>query len=385
MSNRVGEFTVATKRRLADDAGGRCSLPDCRVMTQGPGVRVGRAAHICSAAPRGPRGQGGLSTLELASERNGIWCCASHADQIDSGNGALYTAGTLIGYKELAHARALVELKGGLVPKSGWFHGLVLSSRAFPPGSTLRFGKATFLLGRNGTGKTVLAGYLAGFADPRQWQPWLNGLPEEHSVSIRYFDPEPRTYGVTLGHRRIERTRDGQPDMPVAVPVCIRYCSLSHFSAGDAHGLDDLAESLGESSHVVAAVLGTLSSPDISGARVTGSQVEVQLAGSGDVVRWTKMSMLSAGEQSLLRFLIELAVTRRRAQDLPTLLVVDDLPGVFDTRLCGLVLGQLADPDLPFQTLVLAREDPGPEVLDGWTRVELVAAGQQVRLAQEMF
>jgi hypothetical protein len=180
-------------------------------------------------------------------------------------------------------------------------------------------------------------------------------------------------------------TRDGRPDMPVGLPIYIRYSSMSRFIGGNAHDLDELAKAVGESRHVVVIVLADLASPEIAGARVTGSQVEVQLPRLGNEGQWTKMSMMSAGEQSLLQFATQLAVTRRLAQDLPTLLVVDDLPGVFDSRLRGLVLDQLADPTLPFQTLVLTHDDPGLTALDGWTRVELVSVGHQVEVAQHNF
>ena len=370
---RAGDFSESTKRRLADDAGNRCSLPDCRLPTQGGSVKIGNAAHIYSAASAGPRGQGGLSTIDLAAEANGIWCCASHAKQIDSARGGMYTPGTLCGYKDLAHARALVELKGGMVPKCGWFHELTVRSPIFPSGLDLRLGKATMVMGRNGSGKTILARCLAGFADPSVWESMI-GAHEDHSVSIRYFDPEPRTYGVALGRGRLERTRDGRGDLPVGAPVFIRYCSESNlFDYVPDDDLSSLALAVGESRRVITAVLTSLTSPEIAQIRVAGSTVEIKLEDGNEPSRhrWMRPSMLSAGERSRLQFAIQMAVTRRRAQDLPTLLVVDDLPGWLDDAGYRSVMEQLADPALPFQTLVLTRGSSGAASPESWACVEI--------------
>lgn len=55
------EFSAETKDVLARRAGMRCSWPNCDQLTAGPredppkAVNVGVAAHICAAAPGGPR------------------------------------------------------------------------------------------------------------------------------------------------------------------------------------------------------------------------------------------------------------------------------------------------------------------------------------------
>ena len=59
-SNR-DEFSAATVRALQERAGNRCSNLDCGIVTSGPhsnpkkAVRIGKAAHICAAAPGGKR------------------------------------------------------------------------------------------------------------------------------------------------------------------------------------------------------------------------------------------------------------------------------------------------------------------------------------------
>jgi hypothetical protein len=351
-------------------------------------MTTGVAAHIYSSAPGGPRGDGGLPPHELASESNGIWCCSSHAGQIDSDHGSGYTAGTLRGYKELAQARALVELRGGRVPAAGWFHELALSSQAFRRGSKLRFGKATLLIGGNATGKTVIASYLGGFEDDAQWERWLGSRGEDHRFSIQYFDPEPRAYGVTLGRSGIHRTRDGALDVPVGLPICVRYISFGRVLRGAASDLAALADAVGESRHVVAAALPAVASSSVVRAiAASGVHIEVQLVSEDLAVagHWMPLHMLSAGEQSRVMLDVVLTVVRRRAQDLPTLLVVDDLPGMLSADAYHQVLDQLVDPYLPFQTLVLTREDPALSLRDGWARVHLVPQGHAVAIVQEGF
>ncbi len=93
MSKRL-DFSDRTKRIIAARAGYRCSFPGCRKPTVGPGGRpeefisTGVAAHIFSAAPGGPRGQGGLTTQDLVRPENGIWLCENHARLVDANRGS---------------------------------------------------------------------------------------------------------------------------------------------------------------------------------------------------------------------------------------------------------------------------------------------------------
>jgi hypothetical protein len=54
------DFSSDTVRVIGDYAGWLCSNPNCRIATVGPGKasnrseRIGQAAHIYAASPRGP-------------------------------------------------------------------------------------------------------------------------------------------------------------------------------------------------------------------------------------------------------------------------------------------------------------------------------------------
>ena len=87
---RRDEFPESVKRLLKDRAGNQCSHPDCRAVTTGAAEHpekvnnVGKAAHICAAAPGGPRYRPEMTKGERRSVDNGIWLCSTHADEIDN-------------------------------------------------------------------------------------------------------------------------------------------------------------------------------------------------------------------------------------------------------------------------------------------------------------
>lgn len=79
VARRDEDFPVSVLRDLSDRAGNHCSIPWCPKTTSGPGrnggsVNSGTGAHIHSAKPGGPRGNGDLTTEELRAHNNGLWC-----------------------------------------------------------------------------------------------------------------------------------------------------------------------------------------------------------------------------------------------------------------------------------------------------------------------
>lgn len=71
-------------------AGWLCSFPMCRKLTVGATqdeetvIDIGTAAHICAAAPLGPRYDATQSASDRSSVKNGIWMCQVHGKAIDS-------------------------------------------------------------------------------------------------------------------------------------------------------------------------------------------------------------------------------------------------------------------------------------------------------------
>lgn len=84
------DFTEATKLKIAKQARWVCSYPPCRADTVGSTsdgedvINIGTAAHICAAAPGGPRYDSTMSREDRSSAKNGIWMCRDHGKAIDS-------------------------------------------------------------------------------------------------------------------------------------------------------------------------------------------------------------------------------------------------------------------------------------------------------------
>ncbi len=90
MKKNRDDFTERTKLQIAKRAGWLCSYPPCRTPTVGATsdgqseINIGTAAHICAAAPGGPRYDENMSPEERSSPNNGIWMCRDHGKAIDS-------------------------------------------------------------------------------------------------------------------------------------------------------------------------------------------------------------------------------------------------------------------------------------------------------------
>lgn len=117
--SRRDDFSAATRRKLAGRAGNVCSVPTCRLPTQGAAtgsddvVDVGIAAHITAAAPGGPRYDPTLTAQQRGEMANGIWCCTIHGKVIDDDEQA-YPVEKLRQWKaqaEEASAQALLSLQ----------------------------------------------------------------------------------------------------------------------------------------------------------------------------------------------------------------------------------------------------------------------------------
>jgi hypothetical protein len=84
------EFTRPTRRMIERQARGHCSNPDCRRLTHSATsdadgeINIGEAAHICAAAPGGPRYDEKMTSEQRRSADNGIWLCDVHARAVDS-------------------------------------------------------------------------------------------------------------------------------------------------------------------------------------------------------------------------------------------------------------------------------------------------------------
>lgn len=101
------DFNKLTRLQIAKRAGFLCSFPMCRASTVGATsddegvIDIGTAAHICAAAPGGPRYDEKMSPEERSSAKNGIWMCRDHGKAIDSTDSE-FSVNQLLEWKNLA-------------------------------------------------------------------------------------------------------------------------------------------------------------------------------------------------------------------------------------------------------------------------------------------
>ena len=249
------EFSEKTKLTVASRSGFHCSIPECRRSTIGPGadpsavVNSGVAAHIHSASPGGPRGQGRLTESELADAENAIWLCSDHARIVDTQDGAGYSPATLISFKHLNEARAAHE-QGSLHVPFRWLQQLTL--RATPitlPDQQLQLGRVNLLVGDNATGKTALCEWLSAFADLERLGRWRIswGRGDHVDMELKYFDPAPHVARLSTGmDRAVTFTLDGRPVPLIALPIRVVFPSrvLERLRRGTEDDLHSLSGAL---------------------------------------------------------------------------------------------------------------------------------------------
>ena len=109
------DFSENVKKTLAERVAYYCCNPDCSRQTIGPSsnkkgkVSIGVAAHICAAAPGGPRYDKKMTPNERSDLSNGIWLCQSCSKLIDSDT-KKYTVELLKSWKKDAEEAANARL-----------------------------------------------------------------------------------------------------------------------------------------------------------------------------------------------------------------------------------------------------------------------------------
>lgn len=166
------DFPPSVVRALALRADHRCSNPDCRRETSGPGstpegtANIGVGAHITAAAAGGPRFDVRLNKAERSATANGIGLCQWCGKLVDSDE-TRFTTGLLHGWKAAAEALAQSLLVTPERPqRSG--EPLLLVPSADPSAAWLSFSaRVTKLVGRDGE-----FDHLAAFlhSRPESWR-----------------------------------------------------------------------------------------------------------------------------------------------------------------------------------------------------------------------
>ncbi|VVT00687.1 hypothetical protein [Erythrobacter sp. EC-HK427] len=206
-------FTPTTRLKLGQRAAYRCAFPGCNRLTIGPGVQAdkiensGKAAHIYAASEYGPRGQGLLTPEELKAITNGIWMCGHHADLIDKNSGERYPVAVLKSWKALHDYRIAYE-HSGRAAAFGFVRSLtLLASPRFEP-TTIEFGKTTFLVGGNKSGKTALLDWLSVLDSPRRLRRWLE--PRQLHYALLFDAPGEHRLEIETGNGAVRFNLDAR-------------------------------------------------------------------------------------------------------------------------------------------------------------------------------
>ena len=330
---------------------------------------IGVAAHIYSAASKGPRGWGGLSKEELKSEGNAIWLCTSHANLIDKHDGREYSPETLHAYKALHETRIAYELAGICTP-FGWIdHLKIHSSPLFATPTEIKFAKLTLIVGGNSVGKTALCEWLAANAAAQYLERWERRRKDRKPISVEvgYHNPEFHSACVSFdGKNGFEYKLDGNFTAVQATPLKIIFPGEAGDFGDREEGLDDVefvARELNLHPYEVRALCRDMSN---SPGYVTHVWFEDNDEGCdmyADVKKGNLFSnprpfrFLSRSERA--RVLMELGIlaANRLAVMHPTLLILDTGFQIFDADWSKRYAKILASPTCRFQTVVSARPD----------------------------
>ena len=116
MATNRDDFSEKTKCTAAKRVGYRCSFKGCNRPTVGASLEnknkassIGVAAHICAAAPGGPRYDATMTPEERKDISNCIWMCQTHAHLIDTDE-RKYTVELLRKWKSEAEQASSAEL-----------------------------------------------------------------------------------------------------------------------------------------------------------------------------------------------------------------------------------------------------------------------------------
>jgi hypothetical protein len=116
------EFTEKTKLQIAKRTSWLCSNPECRRETVGSNsdgtgeILLGIAAHICAAAPGGPRYDPNQTPAQRRSPDNGIWMCTLDAAVVDAKD-PKYTVELLHEWKAQAQKDSWLRVLHNDVPR----------------------------------------------------------------------------------------------------------------------------------------------------------------------------------------------------------------------------------------------------------------------------
>jgi len=397
----MGKFDAETKKKIGARAGWRCSFPDCGRVTVGPGAnpdefaQSGTAAHIYSKSENGPRGTGGLSAAERKSVDNGIWLCAHHGQVVDNNRGDKYPAALLRSYKLQHEAQIAAEHEG--LPVYRFQELNIHENPVFRPGSKVKFGKVTLLLGNNATGKTTILRWLDQISPSgRLWEDDRYRKTDRIHYSVGLRCPTERTVGVIRESDRLTFMLDGKSVLvnPIMTEIIFRH-KIAHSGMLEsylAHHRRDSDDREGKSLDDVALLaqymnINSLLVPNLIPyvSSFVENQMENPRIEERDGLRKifvddkkripenrpTSIHQISGSMASRLVLDMQIAMANLMAEVVPTILFLSVPQLHLDADNLGLYVDLLLSPRIRFQTVLESVHDKAAPSSLGWSIVRL--------------
>lgn len=212
MKTARDDFSAGTVATIARRASYLCAHPDCKCVTAGPSedrkgkvTIVGIAAHICAAAPLGPRYDPTMLPEERADQGNGIWLCSTHSKYIDD-NPSVVTVAVLKRWKYQHERWILSQIEHGRHRTSaGILEFEVEDVGCFQGKGVFRLGRHNLVIGRNNAGKSTLCEAIAAFSGGLHYD-WfttrfINRMDDQQQLRVSALYAEnSRSTRVTLAH-----------------------------------------------------------------------------------------------------------------------------------------------------------------------------------------
>jgi hypothetical protein len=410
-------FSEKTKQVVAGRSGYSCSYPGCETLTIGPAKdneevsRTGVAAHIYSAAPKGPRGQGLLTEPQLRSPDNAIWLCPTHSTLIDKNRGTAYPPAVLVSYKAL-HEAAIARRHRGLHAPLGWLHELrITGGPLFRTPASIHFGQLTFLAGANASGRSSVCEWITAISDPawglRRWRN-THGYNEPVSFEATVFTPTKFVVGIHVADSsRIRFELNGEPipynPIPTRVITIIdferariedheraaweNWSDLRRISAAlhiDEVSLENILPQTGADARIVQKVwteMDTKTDDESDEDYVPRELLKVKLRHHGFSLSFLQ---LSTSEKALVLIELGIALASFSAQYVPTVLVLDSF-SLFDQFNRAELVARIGSSECLFQTIIEVGSEDGNvkfPIKPTWEVVSFVGTLRDVQVYQ---
>lgn len=380
-------FTAKTRNLIASRAGYRCSFLECDRATIGPDAApgstasVGVACHIFSAAPDGPRGQGGLTVEQLKSVENGFWACENHGKLIDVNKGKSFPADTLFSWRALHEARIRREMGGNTTPVK-WIQSIEIvrsplatngTSSMFKAGERLNLSRVTLLMGDNAIGKTALCDWLTAMAEKNNLSRWTGS---KLCFRTTFYEPQKHILTISDTATGFSFLFDGITVPFNPLPVAIQRFGLAPTRKEAMCDVDWIAAWLDVTPDIVRRL------SDSIHQQGNPFMEDISVALDGTIETKLKiekhsffLEQLGWGSKTMVALALSVTHANNTSLHAPTILVMDNGLDGFDTSNRLLILSELGkierfqsiitlaseDQNLPWTGWSLVRINPGPD------------------------